>query len=330
MPLLLLASSRAAESFPFRGLEQGGALPAVTVQEVGTGALLALDALAGKNTVLLFWGADVPAKKQRSLSALAQLRQLDSFFRARQVRLVVINVQEDPAETIREVAATSGISAPMYADPAQNAYGALGIYVMPALLLVDSQGRAVEGFGYGRDMVAGLKGEIEILLGEKSRAEVEAELRPQMADRSREEKEGLRHLGLGNAMLAKGQTEAAAREYEQAAAREPKLAADHLGLGCALIDLGRLAEAEKALGHGLALAPDSLAGEICAARLRAARGETAEAIADLQALLFRNGRDPHLRFVLGTLHEKKGDHEKAALEFRRAYEFLEKTERPEE
>jgi tetratricopeptide (TPR) repeat protein len=330
MPLLLLASSRAAESFPFRALERGGALPAVTVRDVDSGALLALDALGGRNTVLFFWGGDVPAKKERSLSALTRLRQLAPFFQARQVRLVVINAQGDPAETIREVAAASGINWPMYADPEQSAYGALGIYVMPAVLLVDTQGRAVEGFGYGRDMVAGLMGEIEILLGEKSRAGVEAELRPQMAEKSREEKEGLRHLGLGNAMLGKGQLEAAAREYEQAVAREPKLAAAHIGLGCVLVDLRRLPEAEESLARGLDLAPDSLAGEICAARLRAGKGQVAEAIADLQALLFRNGRDPHLRFVLGTLYEKKGDYEKAALEFRRAYEFLEKTERPEE
>lgn len=330
LTFILLVSTGAAESFPFRALSQGSTLPATTVQAVDSGKAISLDNLGGKNTVLVFWGGDLPAKKQRAVSALGQLQQLAPFFQARQVQLLVINAQGDGAEIIREVAAATGITAPMYVDTSQSAYGALGIFVMPAVLLVDTQGRAVDGFGYGKDMVASLKGEIEILLNEKTRAQVEAELHPAMEDKSKEEKDGLRHLGMGHAMLRKGQLEAAAREYGLAIASNPKLAEAHIELGCVLIDLERLPEAEESLSRGLDLAPDSLRGEICTARIKAGHGQVAEAIADLQAMLFRNGRDPHLRFVLGTLYMKKGDHEKAAQEFRRAYEFLERTGLAEE
>lgn len=326
----LLVSAGAAESFPFRAIEPGDILPGSTVQDNASGKKISLDSLGVQHTVLFFWGGDLPGKKQRAISALNQLQELARFFQERKVQLLVINAQGDPPEISREVAVATGFASPMYTDPEQSAYGALGIFVLPAVLLVDQQGRAVNGFGYGKDMVASLKGEIEILLQEKTRPQVEAELRPQMAEASRETKDGQRHLGLGHAMRSKGQPEAAAREYALAIESNPGLAEAHIALGCIFIDLSRLPEAEKSLAQGMKLQPDALQGEICAARLKAEQGQVAAAIADLQAMLFRNGRDPGLRFVLGTLHAKKGDHEKAAQEFRRAYEFLEKTSHSQE
>ena len=82
----------------------------------------------------------------------------------------------------------------------------------------------------------------------------------------------------------------------------------------------------------MAWATSPFSARICALHIspcsdlgsRAEKGEVAQAISDLQAMVFRNGRNYHLHYVLGTLYSKKTDPEKAAQEFRKAYELLDR------
>lgn len=323
-------STGAAESFPFRSVNPGDMLPATTISQSDSGKKISVGKPGGRITVLAFWGADLPTKKQRSIQALSQLQQLAPFFREKQIDLLAINAQGDSAEVIKEVITASGFSSPTYLDPGQNAYGALGLLVMPSVLLVDKEGKVVNGMGYSQEMISRLKGEIEILLGEKNRAQFEAELHPVMIEKSKAEKDGNRHLNMGQVLARKGQLEAAAREYALAIQNTPKLAGAHIELGCISLELGKLAEAQTAIDNGLALDPGSVRGEICNAQIRAEKGEIAQAIADLQTMVFRNGRNHHLRYVLGTLYVKKADHEKASQEFRKAYELLDRQTHAEE
>lgn len=317
-------ATEAAESFPFRTVNPGDMLPAVTFSQGDSGKKISLGKPSGHITVLAFWGADLPSKKQRSVQALSQIQQLAPFFREKQIDLLAVNAQGDSAEIIKEVVTASGFSSPTYLDPDQNAYGALGILVMPSVMLVDKGGKVVTGLGYSQEMVSRLKGEIEILLGEKSRAQLETELHPAMIEKSKGEKEGDRHLNLGKIMAREGQLESAAQEYALAIQNDPKLASAHIERGCVLLKLGKFAEAQAAIDNGLALDPKSLQGEICNAQIRAEKGEVAQAISDLQAMVFRNGRNHDLHYVLGTLYSKKADPEKAAQEFRKAYELLDR------
>ncbi len=323
-------STGAAESFPFRSVNPGDMLPVTTISQSDSGKKITLGKPGGRITVLAFWGADLPTKKQRSTQALNQLQQLAPFFREKQVDLLVVNAQGDSAEVMKEVIAASGVSSPTYLDSEQSAYQNLGLLVMPAVMLVDKGGKVVNGFGYSQEMVSRLKGEIEILLGEKNRAQFEAELHPVMIDKSKEEKDGARHLNMGRVLAKKGQPDAAAREYALAIKNSPKLADAHIQLGCVLVELGKLAEAQTAIDAGLALNPSSLEGEICNAQIRAEKGEVAQAIADLQPMVFRNNRNHHLHYILGTFYAKKADHEKASQEFRKAYELLNKQAHAEE
>lgn len=320
----------AAESFPFRAVNPGDIVPAATIVQSDSGKKISLDKSGGRITVLAFWGADLPTKKQRSTEALSQLQQLAPFFREKQIDLLAINAQGDSAEIIKEVVTASGFTPPTYLDPGQSAYSALGILVMPSVLLVDKGGKVINGFGYSNEMVSRLKGEIEIMLGEKNRAQFEAELHPAMIDKSKEEKGGDRHLKMGQVLARKGQLEPAAREYALAIQNTPKLAAAHIELGCISLELGKLTEAQTAINNGLSLDPSSVRGGICDAQIRAEKGEVAQAIADLQTMVFRNGRNHHLHYVLGTLYAKKADHEKASQEFRKAYELLDRQIHTEE
>jgi len=225
---------------------------------------------------------------------------------------------------IEEVSSQLEGSMGVYVDPEQTLYGKLGIYVMPAFLLVSGDGQVAAGMGYSHDLGERLQGEVEVLLGEKSRAQVEAELQPVVVEKSVEEKNAMRHRNMGFVMAQRGMPDAAIREFEAAVKLVPEDGDSLVELGCLYLEQGQSEKAGQSLGKGLGLEPGSLRGQICQARLKAGRGAVDEAVADLEALLLRNFRDPTLHYVLGTLFEKQGKIDKAAAEYRKGYELLER------
>lgn len=320
-----LITAGAAESFPFRAISPGDRMPDVKILNAETGKETALRPNQNRQLLVVFWGADLPTKKDRSIKTLSEVQGLTAFLAEKKVDLLIVNVQGDSRDTINDIIASSGTKEPVYLDPDQKAYGALGIFVMPSLLLIDKNGTVVTGLGYSKEMKQRLQGEIEILLGEKTRAQVEGELHAPMADKSQEEKDAARHLNLGRSMLEKGQLETARDEFQRAITSNPKLAEAYVELGCVCVELGKNQEGQVALDKALDLLPGgSLPAEICMAQIKAASGAVDEAMEDLQPLIFRNGRDPRLHYVLGTFYARKENHSQAAKEFRKAYELLSK------
>jgi len=99
------------------------------------------------------------------------------------------------------------------------------------------------GMGYSRDLPKRLKGEMEIMLGEKTRAQIEEELHPKMVEKSAEEKGARSHFNLGKTMIERGQPESAMREFNKAVELEPLMGKALIHLGCLQLDGGKLAEA---------------------------------------------------------------------------------------
>jgi peroxiredoxin len=317
----------AANSFPFRVVKVGDQLPVILVKDLGTQQEVNLAQFAGKPLLLVFFGADLPVKKERAVLALKVVRDLASFTAARGVVTVVVNAQGDAVEVVAEVAAAAGLTGPIYADIERRVYGDLGVFVMPSVLLVTADGKVAAGLGYSRDLAKKLTGEIEIMLGEKGRDQVEAELRPEMRERSPAEKGASRHFNLGLVMIERGQPESALREFAKAVSYDPGLGAAHIHLGCLQLDDGRIDEAQASLAKGLELEPNLVVGLICQARIKAGRDDLAGAIEDLTMLLPRNTRDDSLHYALGNLLALKGDQAGAMQEYRQAYELLQKKSR---
>ena len=320
--LSIFLSSGVAESFPFRSLAVGDAIPDATLLNPTDNSKIHLHDLKGSPAILVFWGGDLAAKKKRAVTALSEIEELLPFLTEKNITVRVINAQGDSEATIAEVTEAAGLSLPVYLDFNHQAYGELGIYIMPSVLLLDKEGVTVAGMGYSKKMTATLKGEVEILLGDKTREQVEAELNPVMVDKSATEKEGNRHLNMAEMLIRKGQPEAAERELLAALESNPKLAEAHVELGCLYFQQGKMVEARHNLDSGLDLNPDSLRGEICAAQVTAHEGEVDLAIEDLQAMLFRNSRSAELHYALATLYEMQENHRLAAQEYRKSYDLL--------
>lgn len=313
-----------ANSFPFRAIDIGDTIPHITLNDYKSRQQIALDQYRGSNLLVVFWGADIPTKKKRSLMAIKEIEKLADFFKEKNVEVIIVNAQGDTPDVINEVMQETTLNLPVYIDHEQLAYGGLGIFVMPSVLLLDQDGKVVAGLGYSHDMRKRLKGEVEILLGEKTRAQIDEELHPKMVEKSSKEKGAKRYMHLGLTMIERGQPESAIREFKKAISFEPELGKAHIYLGCLYLDADKIDMAKESLNKGMALEPEFLPGLICKARIKAKDGALDEAIDDLQSLLLLNSRDNTLHYVLGSLLEEKGQVEKAAKEFRKAYEILEK------
>ncbi len=309
-------------AFPFRAIAPGGPLPTIVFKSIDGHKTLSLAQMKGHPYIIIFWGADLPAKKRRSLKTIEAVEKLLPFFEQRGIAVFSVNAQGDDKQAIREVMKLTKRKIDVFTDPTQKAYGELGIFVMPAVLLVDKNGKVVTGLGYSHDLAERLKGEVQIMLGERSREQVERELHPLMREKPKKERDADRHFNMGLVMLKRGLPDSAVSEFKRAIELDPKMGKAYLELGCLLMEAGKRDEASVALDKGLDLEPDYVPGLICQARLEALQGNTEEAIGDLEGLLMRNVRNPQLHYALGTIFEQQGNLKKAAKEYRKAFELL--------
>jgi tetratricopeptide (TPR) repeat protein len=317
-----LCGASQASSFPFRAIAIGDQVPSLTFESVSDGASVTVESLKGNPAVLVFWGADIATKKERSLKTFAATEEILPFLVENNIKVLLVNAQGDTKDVIQGVVGDSSGKIPAYMDESQKAYGDLGIFVVPSVLVIDKDGKVATGLGYSHDFGERLKGEVEIMLGKKTREEVETELRPEMKERSAEEKQTVRHLNLALVMKKRGQVDSAIAELKNAIAIDPNMAEAYGEIGCLYIDKGQIAEAKKALDKAYDLDQDYLPANICDARVMAVEGQVDEALDELKILLFRNARHPELHYTIGTLLEEKKMYPEAAKEYRKAFELV--------
>jgi len=318
----VISETGRAESFPFRALEVDKPVPDVSLAGYKDGEGTSIKAHAGKPMLLVFWGGDLEAKKKRTVKVLKVVKELIPYLEEKGVSLLVVNVQNDSDAVVDEVMGAAELSIPLYVDSARTAYEQFGLFVLPSMLLIDTGGKASAGLGYSRDIVRRLRGEVDVVLGLKTREELIAELNPEMKEVPKEEKLARRHMNMGITMKHKGMVDSAVRELQQALELDPKLTEARVELGCLYVKQDKLDEAIKELETSLDEKSNLIQAEICLARVSAKMGETKEALADMQALLFRHGRNAELHFLIGSLQEQLGVIDEAAQEYKKAYKLL--------
>ncbi|MGV1099310.1 tetratricopeptide repeat protein [Thiovibrio sp. JS02] len=318
---MLLCLCGQAAAFPFRNVEPGATLPTARLSEHRSGTALDLGQSRGRPFIVIFWGADLPEQQERAVSVLKKIESRKSYWDSRQVAMLAVDVLGDEAAVVDEVIRLAGTSLPVYHDREGEAYGRIGVYVIPSLLLVGADGRIVTGLGFSRDLVERLQGETAIMLGEKTRAQVEAALHPAQKEVSLAERNGNLYLHQAQGFMRRGRSEDAFMALERALAANPDLAEAWTELGCLYLDEGRLDKAGEALGHAPAESR-SLRASLCAARLTAAQGKAAEAIATVEDLARRNAGEARIHFALGQILEAQQRFSGAADSYRRAYETL--------
>ena len=313
-------STLLAVAFPFREFEEGGQVPDVTLKGVkDAGKTATFAGLKGKPFLVVFWGADLPEKIEHSAKVLSEVESLSSYLQQRNVQMLSVNAQGDEAANIDAVVKQSGSKMDVYTDPDQKAYATLGIFVLPTILLVDKDGKAAAGLGYSNDLVDRLKGSVEIMLGEKTAEQVEAELHPEMKEASQQEKGSRRHYDFGLVMIKRGQIDTAIREFSKAVEIDPAMVEAHLQLGCLYLGKNQLAEAEKSINQALAADPNSVRGKICRGELKRLKGQHAEAVQELQAVVTADPKNYEAYYNLARVHEDQKQDKEAMTAYKNAY-----------
>jgi len=315
-------STLLAIAFPFRQFGKGDQVPDVTVQGFADpGKTVSFSELKGNGFVAVFWGADLPEKIEHSAKVLKEVESLAPFLQERNIRILLVNAQGDDAANIEEVIKQAGGGIDVFLDRENKAYATLGLFVLPSVLVVDKDGRVAAGLGYSHDLKERLKGEIEIMLGEKTPDQVEAELRPEMKEATAEEKASRRHLDFGLVMLERGQPDAAVRELKKAVEIDPGLALAHLRLGCIYLSQDRLEQAEASLNKAPESDPASLLTH-CRGELKRKKGQFAEAEKELKAILEASPANHNAAYTLGKVYEDQQRLQEAAAAYKKAYRLI--------
>ncbi|MDH3330590.1 MAG: tetratricopeptide repeat protein, partial [Desulfobulbaceae bacterium] len=255
---------------------------------------------------------------------------LSSFFQEKKIQVFSVNIQGDEAPVIEQVATQSQSNVDVYVDQDRKAYAALGIFIMPTILLVDKDGKVADGMGYSHDIVDRLKGAVEVMLGEKTPEQVMAELRPEMKEVSEQEKNSRRHMDFGIVMRKRGQLETSIRELTKAIAIDPNLTQAHFELGCIYLEKGQLDNAEKAFDKALEKDPSSLRVRICKAKLKREKGQAEEAVKDLQVILQEHPETHDALYTLGRAYEDLNKMQEAMNSYKKAYTSIQQSVASEE
>ncbi len=313
-----------AYSFPFREFTEGDPVPDVTLYDREGPGEITFSQFKGRSFIAVFWGADLPAKMQRASKALEKIESLSAFLEKRDILLLSVNAQGDDSGIIQEVISRSKSTVPVYLDQEKKAYGALGIFVMPAILLVDGNGKAIAGIGFSHDMTERLQGAVEIMLGEKTPEQVQAELLPEMKIKSHEEMTANRHLNYGRVMLEQGSEETAFREFLTALKFNKELFQARIELGCLYIKKGNLEKAAEELAIGLLADPDSFHGLVCQGELKMKKGLLDDALNEFEILKKDNPMRHEILYLLGQVYEAQMKPNQAMVEYKQAFHGLRK------
>ena len=313
--LLLTVSISQAQSFPFRAVREGDPLPSAKVFDVSTGKYVDIKDLAGRNVaVVLFWGADSPYKRKHSLEVLKELVPLSSQMK---IGVYPVNVQRDAEDVVRSLLKEAGYAGPVLIDRDRDAYRAFGVFVMPSVVIA-KEGKVFKGFGYTHNLAEVIKVYCEVALGLKTEKQAEAELHPEQKEMSPEEKEALRFYRLGLSMLEKGMVSRAESAFRKALGAKADYADARVGLAVALLLEGKLDQLGKELALLEEKIPDDFRVKILKARYLLEKGDVDEAYALASTLIFAKPGCPDVYVLLGDVHYKKGDWEKAASYYRKA------------
>ncbi len=313
--LVFAAEVVSAQAFPFRAVKKGDPLPPVSVADL-SGKLVSLASLGKGVTVFLFWGADSEMKKRHAVRTLREIPAALESLKNR-VTFAAVDVLGDAPTAIQAVVDKAGYGGPLYVDRDRKVYEALGIFVMPAAL-VAKDGKVAAGYGYTHNLADLVKGEIEVLLGLKTREAVETALHPKNLGKSAGEKEALRYANLGESMLKKGMVPEAEKAFEKALSSEGRYVPALLGLARIALERGEVDKAEAYVKKAEAASPDDVGTILMDARVLAARKKVNEAIVKVLPLALTHPRSQEVNAVLGQLYEQKGDLAKSLKYYKKA------------
>ncbi len=319
--LLVLAVASPSFGWASRNVQPGDTPPDFKLTDA-SGSEIALSGLTGKPVLVAFWAERNAVMKEHSWEVLAACEQVGRQFADHELEVIAVRFPPHDDGDHQARIKQHGLTMPMLVAPDEAIYSEYGLFILPTVMLVDREFKVREFVGYTQKMTAKLTGAVELMLGLKTEAEIEAELHPQRLVVAEGTKTAARHFNLGRRFLDKGKLDEAREELEKALAADP----DYIDALFAQAELdllqGNAEEALKVSDHGLDLEPDDRGGILVNARALAAVGETEEALEILAEFRGKDRQHAEALVAIANIHRRAGDPEKAVEAFAEAVEIL--------
>jgi len=311
--LAALFVTATADANILRVFQAGDALPTVTLPDLETGKTVTINPVDAKPSALVFFSVTPEFRKKRSLALLSELSDLSGTFKNR-VRVVGIYVDDDRKgrTTVIDYAKAKSLKVPLIHDRERSVYEQYGVFMMPLVVLVNTDGNLHEVVPYTYDIKNIIEGNFRLLLGEWSEGQLRDFLKPkENIELSEEEKEYIRRVNYGRVLAQRKMYSQAMREFNTAIKLFPKRIEAQNQLGFVQLARKKWDNAEKIFRQVLKTEPQSDDGIAGLGLALYGRGDGKAALPQLESAFIAPEPRIEVILALADLHEKKGNMRKA-------------------
>ncbi len=301
----------AEDSATLRNFKSGDKLPPIKLSTINDSAQQNFTFDNGKPGVIMFFSIRPDFRKKRSLALLSTLSDLADEYKTK-INILGIFSDNRDLNIVKTFMDSSAKNIPVYNDREKYIYNQYGIFMMPLVVIADSDGRLHEVIPYTYSIRELVEGNIKLLLGEWDKTAFIKSLMPkETVIKSKEEKEYIRRINYGRIMLSKKMYDQASREFSNAVKLMPHLINAHIGLGFALLTSEKYDRAEASFREALKINPDSDDAFAGLGLTYYERGEMKSALIELEKAFI--APDPRLEVIiaLAEIYEQKGLNKKA-------------------
>ena len=299
----------------------GSDAPPVSLSDL-SGKQLSTVSLAPRTIVLVFGELNHDGTKQACADLLEVLSdpRLDN---SGVVPIMVIASDAPPAQ-LKEVASQGRYPAVILDDPKRDAFGAYRVLVVPTVVVVDGKGKVVHSMpGFLQRFKEILTDSILLSLGKESKEQFEQSIDPKGQSAAHETVRADRLVHLGTELTKHGLYELAEARFTEATKLSPGHVGATLGLGELMLKQNRLSDAEPLFRSVLAEKPDSVEAALGIVAVEVGRGgdELSKAEASLKKILEKDPRQARAWYLMGQVHQSRGNSADAAGDYRKAAEL---------
>ena len=303
--------AQAQEAGILRHIKMGDKLPSINLPTINDNSPHSLTPGKGKPAVIMFFSVRPDFRKKRSLALLSTLSDLAAQYKT---KLDIIGIFSDDTkkDTVNTYMAKSNLNITVYNDDQKEIYNKYGVFMMPLVLISDSDGKLHEVIPYNYNIREIVNGNIKLLLGEWNRDQLVKSLKPkEKIIKSQEEKEYIRRINYGRIMQSKKMYKQAIRELSNAAKLMPQLIEAHIGLGFSFLKTKKYDKAVASFSKALKINPESDDAIAGLGLAYYGLGKIDSALVELEKAFIAPNPRLEAIITLAEIYEKRGSNDKA-------------------
>lgn len=241
------------------------------------------------------------------------------------VPLLVVTQNTD-REALRQLAKEKNVACKVLHDTKREVYESYRVAVLPSVVVIDQKGRVVHTVASLHTRLDDLvTGALLLTLDRISKEQFEKVVNPEVVSAgTTDEQRAYRLSQMAKQLVRRHSPEMAIEKYQEALDLDPLLTSAHIGLGTLRLSQNQLTKAEGHFSSALELESQSIEASIGLAYVLTLRGfEELERAEDLLlAALSREPNHGRAHYLLGLIHDQRGDLAKAVTSYKKAAEIL--------